>query len=366
VYLIQTPHGAVSASIASACSGAESVLGVLLVATASTYLLAGRLRRKLAWVGIGCALVWIGNVGRILVLFTAAHRFGPDIAFNLLHPVAGLVVMNVILVVLLASHRLFGLRLRHPGAPAAADSPLSYRAERPPRPLSLLVRVGLVAGAAYLVSSADSSLAALSGQFTNAGVTAIADFQADAHVAGPWRVSYVESFPWSRQTFGSDATWDRYMLSPLPPRGGGPPARFTVWLDSVTTPDVGALLVHTVRGCYDFHSEDVSVDRTVSLAGGVEGEQLVYRAGAARWHVVTWQWPVRHAGAVWHERVTLLASTTVRPDAPRPRRSSRGLLGRVVSAVNLFAPDHDTNPALSRALAGVADQVIAARLERRR
>jgi exosortase len=99
-------------SVASACSGVNGVVGYALVGLAFLALVHGGLVRKTLWMGMGLALVWILNVGRILVIFAAGHAWGEQVAINLLHPVLGLLTFSLGVVVMLVLMPRFGLTFR--------------------------------------------------------------------------------------------------------------------------------------------------------------------------------------------------------------------------------------------------------------
>ena len=139
---------------------------------------------------------------------------------------------------------------------------------------------------------------------------------------------------------------------------------FTIWLDAIVSPDLGALDSYTLAHCYAFHHFHVRLARRVDLGNGVVGQAFVYETRAATWHAVAWEWPVVHAGgSVEHERIVLLASSRTRP-LPRRVRASSPLAGPVLSVENAAAPGADDNPALTRTLREVGAAVVAARIAR--
>jgi exosortase/archaeosortase family protein len=73
-------------SIASACSGANGLVGFLLVAGAFVLVVDGSRVRKITWLLGGAMLVWLLNILRILIIFWAAKRWGESVAIDGFHP----------------------------------------------------------------------------------------------------------------------------------------------------------------------------------------------------------------------------------------------------------------------------------------
>jgi len=168
---------------------------------------------------------------------------------------------------------------------------------------------------------------------------------------------------WPRPYFGDRSEWIRYRLRPRP--GSAVAHRYTIWADAILTPDLGALLAHPVRTCYRLRKYTMLVDQRVTLASGIVGEQLVYqRPTGERWHVLTWEWPVRTGrDDVGHERMVLLASTQAAVGtAAAPRRPDGPLRSSVLRALNVLGPDRDPNPTLAAGMLAAGDGIIAARL----
>jgi hypothetical protein len=138
---------------------------------------------------------------------------------------------------------------------------------------------------------------------------------------------------------------------------------FTIWLDAVRSPDLGALNAYSLAHCYDFHDFNVNLARRVDLGHGVVGQAFVYDTPRTRWHAVTWEWPVLlGSGGVEHERIVLLASTETQPDS----RSSHGsgVKGLLLSLLDLREPSEDSNPALTHAMEAVAAAAVSERVRR--
>jgi hypothetical protein len=139
-----------------------------------------------------------------------------------------------------------------------------------------------------------------------------------------------------------------------------------LWADSIVTNDLAALAAHPVLRCYDFHGDQLLVNRPVLLNHGVEGEDYVYQNSAGTiWHTLTWEWPVAGpSGQVRYERMVLMASSNAPTKAQVPEPHSDSLFASsVLSLLNLLSTtNHDPNEALSNSVIGAADRIIDARL----
>ena len=131
--------------------------------------------------------------------------------------------------------------------------------------------------------------------------------------------------------------------------------------DAVLSPDLGALNAYTLAHCYSFHGFHVETSEHVDLGDGVIGELFVYRTSTARWHALAWEWPVLRNRKVEHERIVLLASSAAQP-ALRPQANSGSVTAKALALLDADARKGDTNRSLSRALARLGSDMIAARI----
>ena len=173
-----------------------------------------------------------------------------------------------------------------------------------------------------------------------------------------WQAEPLETIGWATPYYGKHSSWVRYRLRP----GGANGAAFTIWLDAVRSPDLGALNAYTLAHCYDFHDFDVNLARRVDLSDGVIGQAFVYHTPRATWHVVSWQWPVLlEDGRTEHERIVMLASADSRPETIADG-SGGGVRDWLLSLLDLRAPSEDDNPQLTKALTAVATTAVHERL----
>jgi exosortase/archaeosortase family protein len=345
-------------SIGSACSGVNSLLGFLLLAAFALFFLEGLPARRLAWLAVGAVLVWVANILRILALFALGQGFGERAAIAVLHPVAGLVALNLAVACLLRLMPRFHLFWRelepvHADTPLAQPAPPDHRASAS----RLVGRIGLLLAATAVIALADGQLAVAARGLTNDGVPTIASFASRPSAAPGWTVRKSEKIGWATPYFGKHSSWTRYILRPARPSHDA----FTVWLDAVRSPDLGALDAYTLAHCYAFHGFTVEAARHITLGNGVVGQSFVYGTGDAEWHAVSWEWPVRVGSGTEHERIVLLAASPARP-RQRETGSVHGVTRAVLWLLDFREPRADPNPALTRALTGVAAGIVAKRV----
>lgn len=348
-----------SLSIGSACSGVNSLVGFFIVGAFALYFVEGRTVRRLTWLALGAALVWVANLVRILALFAAASGLGEHAAIALLHPVAGIVALNLAILVLLGLMRRFHLFWREL-EPAEVDSPLAAPAppEKRASVLRVTTRLGIVAAAAVVFAVANGGLATAARGLTNDGVPAIPAFSARPLSAPGWTISKAETIGWAAPYYGNHSSWVRYVMRPRRLAAGA----FTIWVDAVRSPNLGALDAYTLAHCYAFHSFTVDAAKRVDLGEGVVGNAFVYTSPRADWRAVSWEWPVRHTGRVEHERIVLIAASDARPAAVGTP-SSGGAFPRILALLDWHSPSHDTNTRLTSALRHIAAGIVRRRIE---
>ncbi len=358
------PSGAFDVVVASACSGLTGIGGTLLVGVAAQYVLHGSARSRVQWLSTAVALAWVLNLVRILLLLVVGRLLGEQVALEVVHPLAGLLLLNASFAVLLLAAPRFGLHLAL-ASPVAADTPLTDPApvgQRMGRP-DLARRGAALAVAVVLLGAMDTVLPATSGAYDAAdpAVAASSSVVLAGYATGPGQAQ-----PWSRVYFGERSQWTRSRLTPT-----GQRAAPTIWVDSVTTDDWAALRAHPLLDCYRFHGFSLSrVSRSVLTAGVLADEIVHRRPDGATWHVLSWEWPVRAAnGTLRHERVVLLASSQRRDLAPARTTADdgaatpgTGLRALLAARWGSAGQGTDPNPALAAALRSAADELVSSRL----
>lgn len=321
-------------SVSSACSGVNGIFGFLLVAAACFAVVRGKLIAKLTWIGAGMLLLWVLDIARILLIFATGKAWGEDFAISVLHPILGLVLFNLSVLVMLLALPLFRLKLPHPAIYRWLPRPASTAADG--------TRTPFVVRPAVRRAGVALAVLAVAGVLTGAANARLPEFELLSHDLGPprlqpsavaaygvpdWSLRQVDSYPWARAYFGSDATWYRYNYGPGPAAFGQPlglQARFLapIVMDVISTSNLGTFSAYGIESCYRFHNFLIVEGRRVDLGAGVIAKAITYRNSATglNWTAVYWEWPVLWQGQELYERIVLSMSDpgTARLVAPSP------------------------------------------------
>jgi exosortase/archaeosortase family protein len=299
-------------SVASACSGVDGTLGFLLVGGAVLLAVSGSPWRKLVWLAVGMFVVWVLNVARILAIFATGHIWGPAIALDIVHPVAGLVLFNLGVLGMVLGLRLFGLRVDWPArrsrglprttGPATTTSrrSVSVRTEVPA--MILLVVIGAA------TTLADMRMPQYEVLAHDLGPPRLAPLSVVAEPVPGWAVVHTQEYPWVTEYFGRDSTWNRYVYFWRQQSTATDQFRALspITLDVISTPDLGTFSTYGLIACYRFHHFRLLEDRPVDLGAGLVGHAVVYALPShVDWAAVYWEWPVQQGSRVTYERVVL-------------------------------------------------------------
>jgi exosortase/archaeosortase family protein len=308
------------------------IVGYLLLAGGTLFLLRGHAARKAAWLVAGLLAVWVATLTRILLLATAGDLWGDGAALQVLHPYAGLTLDALVFVLMLRLAGCFGLSPARPRAVTPGVRTDPETAIPPPAVSQVLVRLALV-----LVVATSVPLLGQAGAFgVPTGTTADGVHRQTTlkviRGADP-SASFVGSQPWSRAFFGTSSTWHRYRLQGAFSDAGvgaekGAGRRPSVWLDSITVTSTAALEAHPVLECYTFHRGQVVESAPRRLSGGVTAQAVVVRRdGGDVWYALHWQWPVLVTrdgrDELRYERVVLMTAQPGRTGAAAVARRVR-------------------------------------------
>lgn len=306
MFEVPTHGGSFVVTVASACAGASSTLGFLLLGSAAMCLARGSRRRKGLWLVTGLAVAWSANVLRIIVLLAVGRWRGERLAIEVVHPVLGTVLFAASSVLMLLLLPRFGLRLAPP------------RQARPgPRPAVGLassgrwtrgVLAGSLAAATLAAGLANGGLARneqILGPLGQARLTAFGS--SPAQVAG-WHVGDAGDYRQAARYFGAGATWHRMLYHSPQTLAGSPLSALPVSIDVIGTHSRSALKAFNVEACYAFHRFDVSSHSHVDLAPGLRGELFTYynKRDRRHWTTLAWEWPVLDGATSAYERVVLI------------------------------------------------------------
>lgn len=311
----------VQMSVASACSGANGMVGFVLVASAFLLVVKGNRWLKLTWLLTGALLVWVLNVGRILVIFWAARKWGERVAIDGFHPYVGLVVFNIAVLVMVLTMRLFGLRFRRaepldPAETAAAGAGATKA--RTAMACSALLALG--------IGAFNGELREYDKVATSLGSPRLAAFAESRDTPEGWMLTEVGEFEWTKRFFGSGSHWIRYQFLSDPSVDAPLRATVPITVDVVETGDRASLNAYGIEECYQFHGYDIRGTQSVDLGGGVIGSALTWASDdtGLTWTTLYWHWPIKTKDGTRYERVTLVMVDNETNEFTSPPLSTSG------------------------------------------
>jgi len=302
LFLVGSGEDFFGVSIGTACAGVNSFVGFLLLGVGTLSIVRGPMPKRLTWLLVGLAITIGLNVARIMAILVVGHAWGEDAALNVLHPVAGLIVFNLGVLVMLILAPRFGLKFARrsstPIGPVASPAPKTTIRLLPA--LAATLAIAVVFG---VTNAAFSRYEAISSGLTDARLAKL-DIDV-AHVPG-WVSSPVGELRQARQYFGDAATWERAAYRPT--AAATITADRAVFVDVLTTDDSGTFAAYGLEACYAFHGYTISSVAKVDIGAGVEAEVIDYtntRNGIA-WSALWWEWPYATAdGSTHYERVVV-------------------------------------------------------------
>jgi exosortase/archaeosortase family protein len=330
VLSVPTGHGGnLLVSVGTACSGANSVLGFLLIGGALLVGHRGHRIAKLGWLACGLLLAFSLNVVRLTSILALASAGHPSFALGEYHAVIGLVLFAIAVAVMLLVMPWFRLQPQGPAGAVIAraqDRPAAQRLR-----LSRRTIVAVVAGLVLTVATAaaDHDLRAYAAFIDGTGAPTVAPFGA-ARVTAGRNVFPVASYPWAKQYFGANSTFERFEV--YRPGSAG-----IAWADVVRTDDRGSLDAYNLQNCFLFHNYNISTTRRFDLGDGVTGLLLNYADPTThrKWATVSWAWPVRYHGGTYYERIALTSDLNSRTGGAGPDvRPGDGLRAGVIGIWN--------------------------------
>jgi len=298
-------------SVISACSGVSSVVGFLLVGAAFASIIRGPLIRKILWLLGGMVLLWVLNLGRLVLVFWAGQRYGEHFAIDVLHPYIGLVLFALGIGIMILCIRPIGLRIGHestvPAVVTASEKPAVDMKQGQKHDLAVprvYVALALVLVLGIIVGFSNVGLQSYNLVEDVSGAPKLASYIADPVTPVGWTSSYETTFNWAAPLFGEGSVWNRYEL--YPGLGGDLQARTDIVADVVDTPDLEAFAAFGIEQCYQFHGYALANVTNVSLPGGITGQAMAYTSQQyGSWSIVYWILPVKTGSTTTYERIVL-------------------------------------------------------------
>jgi exosortase/archaeosortase family protein len=287
---------------------------------------------KVLWLTGGLALLWVLNVGRILLIFAVGAQWGEHVTIKGLHPYIGLVVFNLGVGVMLLAMRPFGLHLvtAPPQATHAraavrsdqADPARDHAASRPavPKARTALIVVGVIG---LLVGLTNEGLKSYDLVSTDLGTPRLASFTATALAPAGWAAHKTDTFDWAKQFFGESSTWIRYSYNWDGKPADALRANVPITTDVIQTSDLSTFSTYGIEACYRFHGYKLKDVRSVDLGGGVTGNVVAYYNSAVKtdWTSVYWYWPVKTSSGTRYERIVVMMTDSAKADVASPAPS---------------------------------------------
>ena len=298
-------------SVISACSGVNSVVGFLLIGAAFAAVIRGPLVRKLLWLAGGMLLLWVFNLGRLIMVFWAGRQYGEHFAIDVLHPYIGLVLFALGIGIMILCIRPIGLRIGHestvPAVVTASEKPAVDMKQGQKHDLAVprvYVALALVLVLGIIVGFSNVGLQSYNLVEDVSGAPKLASYIADPVTPVGWTSSYETTFNWAAPLFGEGSVWNRYEL--YPGLGGDLQARTDIVADVVDTPDLEAFAAFGIEQCYQFHGYALANVTNVSLPGGITGQAMAYTSQQyGSWSIVYWILPVKTGSTTTYERIVL-------------------------------------------------------------
>jgi exosortase/archaeosortase family protein len=291
-------------SVASSCSGANSLVGFFLIGGALISAVRGPRLQKFLWMFVGAALTWLLNVVRIMVIFAVGQKWGQKVAIDAFHPVLGLILFNMGIGILCFLLPRFGMRI---GRGKGEDAIGPQKTVVPTRKWVLAIPV--VAAVMLTLGLANSGLSKYGLIASDLGIPRLDSFAKSPPKLPNWNATVkTDSYDFARRFFGDDSTWNRYSMSSAGGDKSDLWASTPILADVITGSSLTRLETWGLEACYNFHGYEVKDQQTVDLGGGIKGTTLRFRPKGftAMYSTVFWHWPVLENGKIRYERVTLM------------------------------------------------------------
>jgi exosortase/archaeosortase family protein len=288
------------------------MVGFILVGAAFIAVVRGRRLPKAIWLLGGTVVLWLLNLGRVLLIFAVGQHWGEHAAIDSLHPYIGLVVFNLGVALMILVMPAFGLhvrgreRARSTGDAGAAGGTGRLRRAVPDARVALIV----VTLAAASLGAANSGLARYGLVASGLGKPRLMGFsQRQGQLAG-WSVTQSGAFTAGLRFFGETSTWRRFLYldnrsSPASQLRSNAP----VIADVISTSDLHSLSVYGVEACYNFHGYKIQDLRNADLGAGITASLITYEHPKlhSTWTTLYWHWPVAGPGGkTRYERLVLM------------------------------------------------------------
>ena len=268
--------------------------------------------RKLLWLAGGMLLLWVFNLGRLILVFWAGKQYGEHFAIDVLHPYIGLVLFVLGIGIMMLCIRPLGLRIgnesRVPGTPTVVRG--AGAATKQGQKHSLAVPRVYLAVVLVLV------LGIIVG-FSNVGLQSynlVADVSGapklDSYIADPvtpvgWTSRYEATFDWAapavRRGLRLESLRALLPASAVTCRPGptSSPTSSTLRISSPLRPSVSSSATSSTATRWP-------TSQTSVWPGGITGQAMAYTSQQyGSWSIVYWILPVKNGSSTTYERIVL-------------------------------------------------------------
>lgn len=285
--------------IGQLCSGTAATLGFLQVGGAMMLMTRGSGWRRLGWLGLGFVLAYLSNLVRVSVLLALATSQSRELAVNQVHPVLGGVLFVVVLGIMLALIRPFGLRFD----PSWRGRHLAWEPVEGGGRTLRLVLVLVAAGAIGIGwSVAEAQRLGFIGVGDGAPMVAIESTETILPPVEGWELVHLTEMSWT-DLFGRASRGDVWEYAATDWQEGDP----WVGVQTVIAENKATLDRYSIEQCIDFHGRSLEGRTNVDLGHGVTGVILHDTYEDVPGSYLYWVMPVQLPdGEIRHARIALI------------------------------------------------------------
>lgn len=294
-------------SVVTACSGVDGMVGFLLVGLLFSAVVEGPKLRKGLWLAAGLVLLWTTNLGRLLLIFWVGGLAGEHVAINVLHPVAGIIIFCIGIVLMVVLLKPFGLRLADADVARRPAPVVIHR----PGTSKVYMAGAILLAASILLGVNNSTLTQYDPVATASGDPKLGSFLAQPASPQGWAANYDTEYLINKPLFGQSSRWFRYTFSPT---GAKTDLHSTlpITADVINAGGLSGFSQYGVTACYSFHGYTLRDVAKVDLGDGISGQALSYSGNTEGrdWSIVYWVWPVKTGSGTRYERIILYLQNT--------------------------------------------------------
>lgn len=280
------------------CSGTSATIGFLIVGATLAFLSRGSAGSRVRWLAAGLVLAFVSNLIRVIVLLTVAGQVSRDVAVEQVHPVLGMVLFCVVIVVMLLLLKPFGLRFDPvPHGRRLAWEPVAGGGKALRLLWVLMVAAGLGIGGGVAQAQQFDFI----GVGDGAPAVSVEDERGIIPELPGWKIIHETEISWT-DLFGGTSRGDVFTYYSTDWQQLGDPQ---IGVQTVVTEDRATLERYSLEQCIDFHQRDLEARRAVDIGYGITAYILHDTYEDIPSSVLYWVMPVNVDGEVRHARIAL-------------------------------------------------------------